>query len=211
MSAVVDQKHEDSLGTYAQIGKLRTKYSLVDLIDTDPDTLLISDIIYSAQRIIRFTGHSDVTLAQHLARVYQIVKARLQAGGAGDSGIPLSMYEDLFRGALLHDAHEILIADIANPVKKALRIHEDNESSSYDRMESGIMRAYAERFRFTYPHHAIIKEADLLALRIEATLTWGSNELISWDLPHVPLTTMARFSSITNEDFETALAEEGLY
>ena len=61
--------------------------------------------------------------------------------------------------ALLHDASEAYLGDMASPTKKQL--------PDYKRMEAKLMTAIAKKFGFEYPLHKEVKAADLELLFLE--------------------------------------------
>lgn len=149
----------------------------VDLLNPTPESINLEDIIVASNRIRRFTGHSDITLAEHSCRVHDIVRYHL---GVKDGRV--------LRAALLHDAHEAYVGDASSPLKIAMRdvTNDIHDRSDYDFIESGLADAVAQRFDFDYPHPAVVKEADTLALAVEADLTWGAGTAESWGLDAPP-------------------------
>lgn len=148
----------------------------VDLLNPTVDTIELEDIVVAAKRIVRFTGHSRITLAEHSCLVHDIVVDHF---GVSD---PL-----VRRAALLHDAHEVYVGDASSPLKLAMREvclwpAPWTPRSDFDKIEGRLARAVAEKFSFSYPHPKIVKEADLLALAIEARDTWGEGTPESWGL-----------------------------
>lgn len=96
--------------------KIRTHSGeLVDLACPDPATIKIEDIQYALSRIPRFTGHTDqstiLSVAQHSIVVGQLV-AREPAACKRHPELPLY--------ALLHDAHEAYLGDIATPAANVI-------------------------------------------------------------------------------------------
>lgn len=88
---------------------------IVDLLNPRPEDIDLGDICYALSGIYRFTGHSRVSVAQHSVLV------------AGESRLEdprARLY------ALLHDAHEAYMGDIATPVTNAL------ESSSLESLSN---------------------------------------------------------------------------
>lgn len=74
-------------------------------LSPDPDTIDIEDIAYALSHLCRFTGHTSrfYSVGEHSLRVCRIVESR-------DPAIRMA--------ALLHDASEAYLNDIASPVKR---------------------------------------------------------------------------------------------
>lgn len=149
----------------------------IDLLNPTVDMIDLDDIVTAAQRIIRFTGHSLITLAEHSCRVHDIVAMHFEVDD-----------QMVRRAALLHDAHEVYCGDASSPLKIAMRHHayECGGVSDFDCVEYDLAAVVAERFAFPNPHPAIVKEADTIALAIEADKTWGTGTAESWGLPKPP-------------------------
>lgn len=139
------------------VGKADTIYTFlggtIRPLDPNPDDIHIEDIAHSLANQNRFTGHlkQPVSVGEHSLRVAALVS----------DGLKLE--------ALLHDASEAYLADIARPLKKAPDFGE-----TYVRFEEKLEDAIA--FRFNLPlraaMHPEIKEADQLALEAEVA-TFG--------------------------------------
>lgn len=103
----------------------------------------IRDIAHALSNICRFTGHTRwfYSVAQH-------------------SVIASHHCEDPM-WALLHDASEAYLCDIARPLKRS------PEFSAYRNAESRMMQVIAERFVLPWPEPAFIKQIDLVMLATE--------------------------------------------
>jgi hypothetical protein len=116
-------------------------------LDPKPEEIDIEDIANALSNECRYGGHTSsfYSVAEHSLLVASIVEA------------------DLALKALLHDASEAYLRDIASPVKQYL--------SNYKEMEEKLMRAIWDKFfgegqvRWDVPD---IKEADIMALKCEA-------------------------------------------
>lgn len=77
----------------------------VDLVDPQLDQIEIRDIAYALSRICRFTGHVPFySVAQHSVLVKEVVRRDLWS-------TPVQF------AALMHDAHEAYVGDVAAPLK----------------------------------------------------------------------------------------------
>lgn len=129
----------------------------LDLADPSAGQIHIQDVALALSRICRFAGHSVefYSVAQHSLLVADIVEAL--------------GYPELCPLALHHDSHEAFMGDISSPLKKLL---EDRGQISELRALSGRLdRAIRAAFGIGDPtpdQRAIVKKADLMALRIEA-------------------------------------------
>jgi len=116
---------------------------MLNILDPDPDKLLIEDIAHALSMQCRFAGHTKefYSVAQHslLCSIEAPAKLKLEA--------------------LLHDASEAYIQDIARPLKNKLK--------EYKLIESTIMTAIAKKFGFNWPLSKKIKAIDDKILKIE--------------------------------------------
>jgi 5'-deoxynucleotidase YfbR-like HD superfamily hydrolase len=138
-----------------------------------PEDISIIDIAQSLSNICRFTGHvkNFYSVAQHSVLVADNVE-----------GIENK------RSALLHDATEAYLNDLASPIKASIGLGEYKELEDY---YHGVIN---ERFNLV-GNNKIIKKADLEALFTEkrdillhpdADWGWG-DEIIRWEEKIVPL------------------------
>ena len=125
-------------------------------LDPDPSVIQVDDIAHALANQCRFTGHTRkfYSVAQHcyLASVIVPPKFALEA--------------------LLHDASEAYISDIARPVKRA-----EGFGEFYKVAEERLERAIAERFGTPFPMSPEVKEAD------EALLWAEMRDLMPCDPP----------------------------
>lgn len=134
------------------VGKADTIYTFtgrtIRPLDPDPDDIVIEDIAHALSQQCRFTGHTQEfsSVAEHCVRVSWLVPANLALE------------------ALLHDASEAYLSDIARPVKKAPGFAE-----TYLKYEAQLERAIATRFGLPERDemHPEIKKADQYALEAE--------------------------------------------
>lgn len=125
------------LGTYSG--------GYVDLLDPQPEDILIEDISHQLSNHCRFGGTSRqfYSVAEHSLRVSELSK------------------EDPL-GGLLHDASEAYLCDIPTPLKSLL--------PKYLEIEDKFMKVIADKFGFKYPLTQSTKDADKKALEIEFEL-----------------------------------------
>ena len=117
-----------------------------DLVDPQPDMVVIDDIALSLSRLQRFNGHTRVNanVALHSVMVSYAV---------GDP--------DLVRQALLHDAVEAYTGDISTPVKVEL-------GPELQIIQRKIEAAIAERFDVDFNiGRSVVKLADIKCLNYE--------------------------------------------
>jgi hypothetical protein len=142
----------------------------VSLLDPRVGQIELSDIIIASSRIVRFNGHTPITLINHSCRVHDIVR---DAYGITD---PI-----VLRQALMHDAHEVYVTDVPSPLKAAMRmLSSGGGPSTYDVIEDRLAAVVAEKFDFPLPLPSIVKEADLLACAMEANQSWGPGTVEAW-------------------------------
>lgn len=115
-------------------------------LEPDPDLIDIEDIAHALSNNCRFTGHvrEFYSVAQHSVLCSTIVS------------------DELKLTALLHDASEAYLSDIARPIKS-----QPEFGDVYKKYESRLEAAIAERFRLDYPYPDEIKWADNVLLRTE--------------------------------------------
>jgi hypothetical protein len=105
--------------------------------EMDPDTIDIKDIAHALSHIPRFTGHTrePYSVGQH---------SIMACLAAADSAVKLD--------ALLHDATEAYMNDIAKPLKDML--------PDYKAMEKRLFGVIAEKFGLLDPMDAEVKNID---------------------------------------------------
>ncbi len=114
-----------------------------DILDPKPDMIDIRDIAHSLSLLCRFNGHTHVfySVAQH------------------SCSVAFNVPKEIKLEALLHDAAEAYIGDIASPIKWVIPQIKEVE----DRIEEAII----ERFNLKLGNEGLIKAADLRALATE--------------------------------------------
>jgi 5'-deoxynucleotidase YfbR-like HD superfamily hydrolase len=118
---------------------------VIDPLDPDPYMFNIRDIAHSLSNQCRFTGHVKefYSVAEHSVRCASFVLEELDGG------------KDLAFIALMHDASEAYLSDIARPVKQAAHF-----GDAYRDIEDGLQRALSYAFEFQYPFPDIIHKVD---------------------------------------------------
>jgi uncharacterized protein len=118
-------------------------------LDPNPNDIFIEDIAHALANQCRWTGHVSrfLSVAEHSVHVSQLVPKELQLT------------------ALLHDASEAYLADLARPIKKAPGLGE-----IYLEIEAKLSAVIAIRFGITDDplSHAEVKLADERVLWSEA-------------------------------------------
>jgi len=116
----------------------------INPLDPDPDSIDLLDIAHALSLINRFTGHTTVpmSVAQHSCYV--------------SDACPTWSAE-----ALLHDASEAYIADLARPVKG------QDDMSFYRTAEWNLMETIFDKYDLMWPLPDAVKEADTMLLHSE--------------------------------------------
>lgn len=132
-----------------------------DLLEPDPDSVRIADIARALANLCRYTGHSSTfySVAQHSVLV------------------SFHVPEHLALPALLHDAAEAYVNDLAKPLKDAMRSilasFEDEfvtyVPNPYDVIEARVATAISSAFGVSIEdmESDAVKRADLAALVTE--------------------------------------------
>lgn len=139
----------------------------LDLLDPRPSQICIEDVAHALGRICRYTGHSHhfYSVAEHSVLCSQVVSG----GRSVRDGLALA------KQALLHDATEAYVNDLAAPLKRLC--------PDYKEIEWRVWYAVAAHFRLSTDLRAEVKLADLRMLATEApqVLPWPPSR--AWDLP----------------------------
>jgi len=130
-------------------------------LDPRPEDIHIEDIAHALAMSTRYCGHCSkfYSVAEHSVLVSHMVS-------------PQNM-----RQALLHDASEAYISDIARPIKPFL--------SNYKEIEEGLMKAIFAKFEVPFPLHEEVKIADATILHDEM-LQLMKKPPGDWGLPYPP-------------------------
>ena len=130
--------------------KAWTGSRMIDVLDPDPNDILLNEIAVGLAREPRYGGAATAipwSVAQHclLAERYAI-----------EDGVTSP---DLRAVILLHDAPEYMLRDLISPVKRFC--------PDYQKIDSVWWRAVAKRFRLPYEMPGIVKHYDMLACSSE--------------------------------------------
>lgn len=135
----------------------------VNVMDPKPDMITIEDIAHALAHQCRFSGH--------LPKFYSVAQ----------HSVLCSEYVTFKRdklAALLHDASEAYLVDIARPVK--------NNLSNYKEIEDKFMHVIAAKFGFKWPMSKPVMEADNALLEMEwQSLMLEQNESFVCQSPNV--------------------------
>lgn len=131
-----------------------------DVASPTSDDVRISEIAHALGNLCRFTGHTS--------RFYSVLEHSLLVLRIARNGMNLDAYTHprrayLEMGALLHDAHEAYLGDVSTPVKDLLGPEYTDLAAKYDGAIAARANIGPAAFR-----HDLVKDADALALRIEA-------------------------------------------
>lgn len=139
---------------------------IYDLVSPKLETIILSDVCFHLERINRYSGAVDYTVAEHLVYCYERTK---------------DMPEVVRRAVIAHDLHEAFIGDVPSPVKKALgaawtdfeKVHED---------------AFHARFNiYTDPEiQKVVRIVDARALLSERRDLLQGYEAKPWGIPGEP-------------------------
>lgn len=143
--------------------------TLIDVLEPDPNTILLEDLAYHLEREGRFANAvQEYSVAQH-----SVVVARLALRLAPT----VRDATRIVRAGLFHDAPEAVLRDMPKDVKLAMRALDQSKAlawSAYDHIEDRLMRAISERFGIAWSDdlQALIKRADEAALAAEVHVLW---------------------------------------
>lgn len=115
----------------------------INVFEPTIDMINIEDIAHALSNQCRFTGH--------LREFFSIAQHSIECCVMAEEAHKLQ--------ALMHDASEAYLCDIATPIKRRL--------TNYEEIEHNLMLLIAERFEFDYPLTEDIKEIDKIQLHYE--------------------------------------------
>lgn len=116
----------------------------IEPLDPDPEDITLEAIAHALSHQCRWTGHT------------------LKFYSVAEHSVLVSEMEPSLE-ALLHDASEAYLADLARPIKKAAGLGE-----VYLEVEAKLERAIAERFTLAWPMSKAVAFADDALLKQEA-------------------------------------------
>ena len=146
------KKHYDGLYVDNSIRTFSGK--LVNILNTDPNSIVIEDIAHSLSFIPRFGGH--------LSRLYSVGQHSLSCSFLVDDEYKLE--------ALMHDATEAYMTDIPSPIKHNL--------PDYKEMENNLHRVICNKFGLPFPMSKEIKKIDKKMLEMEWKLLMIGREMM---------------------------------
>jgi len=170
---------------------------------SDPRDILVEDIAHQLSNIARFAGATSkhYSVAQHSGLVADIVRDYL----GGDT--------ETVYAALFHDSHEMAMSDIPTPFQIWMR---DEICGGVDYLEMAkialddrIMPAVGACWPLNESDKQIIKQADRMALVLEASQlfdnsaysSWGSEYARRYGLPAIDLRIEPMVQSDAKADF----------
>ena len=129
------------------------------------DDVNLDDIAHALSNLCRFTGHTRrfYSVAEHCCRVYDCVFDALCDFGLADSPFGVNV----LRWALLHDAAEVYVNDLARPIKHAPGMEE------YKAIERRLLATISVRFRLNGGMPKEVIAADNILLMTEARYLLG--------------------------------------
>ncbi len=131
-------------------------------MNPDPATIHFSDIATATSNNCRYTGHVNYffSVAQHCVLVsYIVADLRNENGEKSDRQVQLA--------ALMHDASEAYLADVATPVKRHLIGYKD--------WEHELDYVISLRFGLLWPRPPVVKLADDMAFACEVPVLLGED------------------------------------
>jgi 5'-deoxynucleotidase YfbR-like HD superfamily hydrolase len=151
----------------------------VDVVNPNPDTIVIGDIAWALSRMPRFSGHSipyvPYSVAQHCIQVAKELESY---------GPDLQLY------GLLHDAAEAYINDLPSPVKHLPEIH-----AVVKRLEDRLMETIYQALKIQPPtpeQEHTVKTADKVQQAIES-YNFMYSRGHDWNLPKVGFKKLQEF------------------
>lgn len=132
-------------------------------LDPRPEDVDILDIAHALANKCRYTGHTSrfYSVAEHSIYVSFVVP------------------EEHRKWALLHDAAEAYLADVARPIKQYL--------PGWKELEAKVMLAICQRFNLVPIEPAEVKRADTAILHDEKRDLFAQHPAREWDLTEAPL------------------------
>lgn len=136
--------------------------AVIDVLNPDPDSILIEDIAHSLSMLNRFGGHTPVP--------YSVA--------AHSIGCALIVDSDILRlDALMHDATEAYLGDVTRPIKSL------KEFDAYVELEDNLYKIIAKKFGFREEMPDQVKKADNAMLYLEG-LKFFPVKTFDWNIDH---------------------------
>lgn len=136
-------------------------------LEPDPSEIDIMDIAWSLSLQCRYNGHVKrfYSVAEHCCHIYDYM---FHVMGVGNWPMVDKTHGDmLLRTALLHDASEAYLSDIARPIKNML--------PDYKKLEANIEKIIATKYQTLFPLPGSVKELDTRILFDERQQLLGSS------------------------------------
>jgi len=141
--------------------------ALFDLADPESGRFTLEDIAHGLSHLCRFTGHAT--------RFYSVAEHAVHCSRIAADGFAFE--------ALMHDAAEAIIGDVARPLKSLL--------PDYKRIEAAVEARVLGAFGLTLPMSAEVKWADEAMLQLEWREVMGQTSAIEglpvWEHPTVTI------------------------
>lgn len=121
---------------------------------THPDNVpSLSEIAHALAHINRYTGHANrpYSVAEHSLLCVDIARTVFDAGAGGQLA------------ALMHDAHECIVGDVASPIKGVL----GQAWADFEAMHEHHLRLHYQLLGLYRQHATMVKQCDLIALATE--------------------------------------------
>lgn len=121
---------------------------------THPDNVpSLGEIAHSLAHINRYTGHATraYSVAEHSLLVMEIARTEFDADAGGQLA------------ALMHDAHECIVGDVASPIKQVL----GSAWAAFEAVHEHHLRHHYQLLALYEQHGAMVKRCDLIALATE--------------------------------------------
>jgi uncharacterized protein len=122
-----------------------------DFEDAEGSTFSIKDVARGLSHICRFAGQCDRFYSGQCDRFYSVAEHSVY--------VSLIVPKEHAFAALMHDAAEAFVGDMAKPLKVMC--------PDYQAVEKRIERAVLDRFGIPLPLHTCVKEADIVMLATE--------------------------------------------
>jgi len=134
----------------------------IDYENPEPSQITMVDIAHSLGNLCRFTGGTKqfYSVAQHSCFVARIVEDILKNELSFDE-METAAFQDQLLAAMLHDAAEAYVNDLASPLKHIM-------GGRYGWIEHGLTNAIFERYGIDTDYkNNIVKDADNIAVMHE--------------------------------------------
>ena len=158
----------------------------IDYVNPEASQITIVDIAHHLGNICRFTGGTRhfYSVAQHSLFVGKIVYDLLKEELSAEEMESVEFYDQIL-AAVLHDAAEAYINDLASPLKQVIK-------GKYGWVENGLLKVIFERYGIDIAYkNGIVKDADNIACMHEryyllpAHKDWQvDKEMITYPAPH---------------------------